>query len=378
MLRAICLAMTLLALPLERALADAAPSPSFGKNAALSYWQAFATLPKFTDDERQQFLAECLTAPLDVHAREMVSKGDYALRLLHIGAAMPRCDWGYSYDELGIGLRLAHNEGARALASLACLRARLRFADGKNAEAVNDIIAAMTLGRHSSHNGVYIMVIVGYAVEQRAIEALAQYLPKLDAASIKELRKRLDALPPMETLATALRTEEKWALDWLVQRVRETKDKEELLDLLNNVSSQGGAAFLAACGGNAAGVIKTAEEVRPSYALISLKLELPLVSLEEEWDREEKRQAGNPVFRLVFPNVRTCRRAQARLEVRRALLSAACAVQVEGQNALKSHLDPVMGGQFEYAAIEGGFELRSKMKNRDDKTVTLTVGKPGK
>ena len=40
-----------------------------------------------------------------------------------IAAALPRCDWGISYEE-GIGVRLPHMNGASVLGSLTCLRAR--------------------------------------------------------------------------------------------------------------------------------------------------------------------------------------------------------------------------------------------------------------
>jgi hypothetical protein len=73
-------------------------------------------------------------------------------------------------------------------------------------------------------------------------------------------------------------------------------------------------------------------------------------------------QAGNPVFKQLasfFPKMRWI---TARAEVRRALLSAALAVQLDGPDALKSHPDPVVGGPFQYAAFKGGFELRSRFQ----------------
>ena len=50
MLRALCLAMAIVVLPMGSASADASPRPA--SNAALKYWQAFSTLPKFTDAEQ--------------------------------------------------------------------------------------------------------------------------------------------------------------------------------------------------------------------------------------------------------------------------------------------------------------------------------------
>ena len=93
---------------------------------------------------------------------------------------------------------------ARVLSSLACLRARTRFEAGQNADAIDDIIAAMTLGRQATKDGTLIVGLVGYAIDHRTIEALAVYLPKLDAKTIKDLKTRVDALPPFGSPATAL------------------------------------------------------------------------------------------------------------------------------------------------------------------------------
>jgi hypothetical protein len=384
MLRALCLAMTLVVVP-GPASADAGPEP--GANAALKYWQAFATLPKFTDAEGQKLNAECLTMPLDAQARDLVTKADYALQLMRRGAALRHCDWGVSYED-GVYVRLPHGPAARMVSCLACLRARLRFEEGRSAEAVEDLVAAMTLGRHISQTGTFIMLLVGYAIEHRAGEALALHLPKLNAEAVKDLKTRLGALPPAMSLAAALDSEEKCYLDWFVRKVKEAKDKESLLALLTPLvgrepegkarnAEEKGRAFLQECGGTAEGVLKFAEETRPSYALLAKKLDLPPEQFEKELEREKGKRAGNPVFNVFFPALQNVRRQQARVEVRRALLAAALAVQLDGRDALKKHPDPVVGGPFDYVAFPGGFELRSKLKGTDGKPVALTVGRRG-
>ena len=65
MLRALCLTMTVLLFSSSQASADTPPKT--GDNAALKYWQAFATLPRFTEAEPKK-LAESLTEPLDGRA----------------------------------------------------------------------------------------------------------------------------------------------------------------------------------------------------------------------------------------------------------------------------------------------------------------------
>jgi hypothetical protein len=388
MLRALGLAMTILVLPLEFASADA--PPDLGVNAALKYWQGFASLPAFTEAEQKK-LGECLTMPLDAQARQTVTKARYALEMMRRGAALPRCDWGIGYEE-GVGTLLPYAPAARLTANLACLRARMRFEEGRSADAIDDVVAAMTLGRRVSLDGINSMVLTSYAIEHRMSEVLALYVPKLDAKMIKALKKRLDALPPGGSPATALKFEEQFALDWLVSKIKEAKDKESLLTLLSQLcdSPEKGRAFFKECGGTAEGVLKFAEETRQCYARMAKKLDLSLDQFEKEWDREVKKQAGNQVFNWIFPALHKVRLAQLRADVRRALLSAAFAVQLDGRDALKNHSDPVVGGPFDYVAFEGGFELRSKWKLDDKlrskwkldeqfaKPLALTVGQRGK
>jgi hypothetical protein len=388
MLRALFLAMTILLLPLEYASADA-PS-DLGSNAALKYWQAFPQLPKLTHAEENKLSAECLTMPLDAHAREMVASAAYALRMMYRGAALPRCEWAIDWKDEGIEALLPQLGAGRVLSSLACLRARLRFEEGRTAEAIDDLLAALTLGRHVSLDGSLISILVGYDIERRVSETLALALPKFDSKTIKDLKSRLGALPRGESPAAGLRTCEENTLDWFARKVKQAKDKESLLALLSQVRSEGegrdaaekaierGRAFLQECGGTADGLLKMIEETRPSYALMAKKLELPLDQFEKEFERETMTQAGNPVFKVFFPALPKMRQSQARADVRRALFAAAIDVQLDGPDALKNHPDPVAGGPFEMVPFEGGFELRSKFKPKDDKPWVLTVGRRGK
>jgi hypothetical protein len=381
MLRALCLAMVAVALPMASASADAPPDPA--SNAALKYWQAFSALPTLTDAERAK-IHEYLTSPLDDHARQIVNQAEYALTMLHQGAAQRRCDWGVSPEE-GIYVRFPQAPASRVLAALACLRARIRFEEGKGAQAVDDIVAALTLGRHVSLAGTNLMLLVGFAIEHLAIETLAHDLPKLDAGLIRGLAKRLDALPTGMNTATATETEETFFLDWFIRRAKGAKDKEALVTALDfiNIEPEGkprgpvnkARAFIEECGGTPEGVLRLAEETRASYKRTARMLSQPLDQFEKEFESEGAKQSANPVYKFFFPAVVNVRRAQARIEARRALLMAALAVQLDGREALKNHPDPVVGGPFEYVPIPGGFELRSRFEARDHKPVTLTVGR---
>ncbi len=382
MLRALSLAMTILVMPVEHALADPPSDPN--GNAALKYWRGFASVPKFSDAEAQKLHTDFLTMPLDAHAKAIVAKAEYALKMMHYGAALRNCDWGIDCGEEGVEALLPQLHAARTLSTLAFLRARLRFDEGRQDEAIDDVVAALAMGRHASLDGTLVGVLVGYAIEARANETLALHLPKLDAKTIKDLRARLGAVPPGARPAVALRICEERTIEWLVRKLKGVKDKESLLKFLSFVGvteGKGGdvdektSKFVEECGGTAEGVIKFAEATRPCYAIVAQKMELPLDQFEKEYDAESKKYADNPVFKMFFPAIVKCRVQQARADIRRALLVAALAVQVDGRDALKNHPDPAVGGPFDYAAFDGGFELRSKMKQQDGKALILTVGR---
>jgi hypothetical protein len=359
---------------------DAKTDP--GGNAALKYWQAFATLPKFTGPEFRK-IDECMTTPLDDQARKMLTEAEYSLQMLYRGVGLRDCDWGMSYSEDGVFARLPHADAARVLTSLAILRARLRFEASQSTKAIDDLFAALTLGRHVSLDGSLITVLVGYSIEHRVTNILAAHLPSLDAKTIKDLKVRLDALPASGSPAVALLTCEKETIDWFIRKIKEAKDQEGLIAFLGWVgisegkdrdSGEKARAFLKECGGTAEGVIKFAEETQPSYSVMAKMLALPLNEFQKAFEGESIRQAGNPVYKVFFPAMAKVREARARADVRRAMFSAALAVRLDGPDVLKDHLDPVVGGPFEYVPFQGGFELRSKLKGQDDKVLTLTVG----
>jgi hypothetical protein len=383
MLRALIpMILLLLVLP-GRASADAAPN--LGANAALKYWRAFATMQKVTPAEEKQ-LSAVNAMQLDGQARAIVAKANYSLRLMHDGAALRHCDWAVDWKSEGVEALLPQMTAARVLTSIACLRARILFTEGKNAEAIDDLVAALTLGHHVSLDGSLIGVLVGYAIEARVNETLATFLPRLDATLLAQLKNRLDAVPAGNRPALAIRQCEENTVDWVISRVKTAKDKESLVRLLTLIGiseekpgdvNAKARSFVEECGGSAEGVIKFAEEARPSYALMAKILDLPADQFEKEFDRESKRQAKNPFFNVFFPAVGKVREAQARAEVRRDLFLAAVAVARDGRDALKAHPDPMGGGTFEFIPFEGGFELRSKFQGADGKPITLIVGKRG-
>lgn len=379
MARALCLSTIALLFLVSHASADGATD--LGANAALKYWQAFATMPTFTEAEQKELGEQYLTMALVGQARSLVSRADYSLRMMHRAAAVRPCNWGIGWREDGAEVRLPQLMAARILASLACLRARMSADAGHISDAVDDLLAALTMGRQVSLDGSLIGVLVGYNIEIRVHDALGQILPGLRANALKALQARLAALPPGGKPATAMRQCEENSVNWIGDKVRACKDKQALLAMLSGIMYVEGKpgdaeakarALVEECGGDAAGVLKKLEELRPMYARTAPKLDLPLEQSVKEMERDVQAQPANPMFKLLFPSLVKCRQAQAQSDVRRALLVAAIDIAGTGPNALKNHPDPITHGLFEMVPFDGGFELRSAWKH--DRPVMLTVG----
>jgi hypothetical protein len=61
-------------------------------------------------------------------------------------------------------------------------------------------------------------------------------------------------------------------------------------------------------------------------------------------------------------------------EAQFAIFKTAIAIVRDRENALSTSVDPFGNGQFEYTKMPHGFELRSKLLDRNHKQVTLDFG----
>jgi hypothetical protein len=346
-------------------------------NAALKYWQAFAQLPP-RDEAQQRRLADWRTTPLDDAARKLASESEKSFLYLRRGAALPQCDWSLDYED-GVGLLLPHLDKARTLALFACLRARIALADGQAENAVDNLLAALALGRRVA-DPIMIALLVDYAVEQNAIDALALVLPQLDGPALRRLAERLDALPPAATLDQTIVTERDyfggWTIRWLKEQERTaggnlranvqalivgSQDAEEVMKLVDDRSARR--------------LIETLEALGPFYEEQRRLVGLPRKQFLAEWPTFQKKHSANPVGRLMLPALVKVVDARDRAAGRLALLKAAVAVKRDGEPALAKHADPFGTGPFQYTARPHGFELRSALQI-DGKPVTLVVGPP--
>ena len=168
----------------------------------MKYWQAFAQLPPRDEAQQQRLrgVADDAARRRRPQARQPTS--DKSFLYLRRGAALPRCDWSLDYED-GVGLLLPHLDKARTLTLLACLRARIALADGHPADGVDDLLAALTLGRHVA-DPIMICLLVDYSVEQTPATRSACCCRSSTPTTLKRVADRLDALPPAATIEQTL------------------------------------------------------------------------------------------------------------------------------------------------------------------------------
>jgi hypothetical protein len=350
--------------------------PKVEANAAMKYWQAFALLPEFDKDEQHTF-DEGNKAPSQA-VEKLVEKSRNSLRYLQRGTRIRQCDWSLDYED-GIELLMPHLQKSRNLCRLACFRARIEFEKGNSKEAVDDALAALTLARQAGREPILICNLVEWAIEANVIETVATSLPRADAASIAEFTRRLDQLPPGATVRNSIKGESRLFYPYVKKMVQgmATRDKDNWFTkfkaLLSPNEDPKLLQKLEAMGPQE--VLNMVENMSAVYEEMARLVDLPRDQFIREWERfEEKAKAANPLAAMLLPAIHKVMAAEDRSQARRALLKAAIAVVQGGKEKLAAHPDPFGNGAFAYEEIPGGFVLKSKLTQADNKPVQLTVG----
>ena len=354
----------------------AATSP-LADNAALAYWRAFASLPKLDDKQNQAMLSFLEKGgSITDDLAEIVQSGDAAVRELYHGAAHVNCDWGIALED-GPAALLPHLGEARKLGRLACLRVRVRFEQGKDKEAVEDLAAVMTLARHAGSDGLLISLLVQIAIESSAVEQAASYLPKMDPPARVLLAERIARLPQSKTMADGMRMEKEALLEWVIRRLGQPDGRQQVMALFPDPADPNATLLRKLTDAE----LRTgAEQLRVVYDQIIAWMALPPDDIESRSgalaDQPGLNAAAKQLGGLLLPATIPARRSEAVYQTRLRMLSAGLAVVANGPDALMQdqYSDPLGQGPFEYIRTDGGFQLKSKLADRQQKPVTLNFG----
>jgi hypothetical protein len=367
-------------------------------NAAVIYWQAFSAMPELTEAESKLY-GEAVAGKVAASAPELqpiLARFSTALSEMYRAGTVKPCDWNLDINA-GPGLLLPHLQKARDLARAATLRAGARFENGQVDEAIDDVFATVTMGRAGDANPTLISMLVDYAIERLATDALAQNLGKLDPAQLDRVTDMLASLPAAATIEECMRWEERIFVDWFDQKVKaaiaESGDKQGGYELLEKICVDLGMEFPPKTGDADGKVAKSPQwlrDVTPQEILGSIgqlradyrqirallndeqgradaiaKFEADLKSRSQTESDSERRKyyfSG-----LALPSLTSvCKRIDERNERLRLL-----GLAIEYRRGGDKGLEGAVGIDFE--KFEDGFQIRSRRVDG----AQVTVGKRG-
>ena len=367
-------------------------------NAAVIYWQAFSAMPELTEEESKLY-GEAVAGKVAASAPELqpiLARYTTALSEMYRAGTVKPCDWNLDINA-GPGLLLPHLQKARDLARAATLRAGARFENGQVDEAIDDVFATVTMGRAGDANPTLISMLVDYAIERLATDALAQNLGKLDPAQLDRVTDMLASLPAAATIEECMRWEERIFVDWFDRKVKaviaESGDKQGGYELLEKICVDLGMEFPPKTGdGDGKGgeasqwlrditpqeIIGSIGQLRADYRQIRellndeqgradaiAKFEADLKSRSQTESDSERRKyyfSG-----LALPSLTSvCKRIDERNERLRLL-----GLAIEYRRGGDKGLEGAVGIDFE--KFEDGFQIRSRRVDG----AQVTVGKRG-
>ena len=348
------------------------------RNAALSYWQAFALMPRI-DAGLRRSLGEAVSAkrPIDSGLRKLVDSSENALRYLHRGTRFKQCTWGLAYEN-GPFAMLPHLTKVRDLARIALLRARLRFEADETTGAMDDIVAAMTMGRHAGQEGVIILssILVDYTIEFQAIQTIAEFLPKLNGTQRQSLEQSFRELPVQGGMQKAVAGEKQLFMTWLIREIKTAKAKQRTVEFGGEGDSDLKKRVASATTNQ---LLQWANEMKSVYEegakYVALSTEQAAAKEEELMERLTDKDSGNPLGAMFLPSFGAARRAEARYLTQLALLQAAFAILKNGKGVISQpeFRDPFGDGPFEYRKTKSGFQLVGAHVH-NNAPVTLSIG----
>jgi len=346
-----------------------APPSDLGRNAALTYWRAFAAFPELTKEESSIVAAyppgfEPKSTP--EQRADLAKRLTRALELMHEASQIPQCNWGIDYEKEEPNADLTYLAKSRDLGRAAAFRARYFWQEGKRKEAAEDLRAAVILARQVGNDGhdTQIAVLVQIVTESIVDNNLAVLMTDRESADV--LANGLGDLvngSAAPLMRNAILTEKKVCLPWMVSLVTQ------------EMSDPGAAAKRPDFTPEA--IRQWMDELGRQYDEVAAIFDLPFQEfLATRPALEEKIKASkNPFAESPLSSLKGARDEEEKYRVQWAMVRAAIEIRREGEAALQKVLNPADGKPFVYTALEGGaFELKSALPIRD-KQVAMTFGR---
>ncbi len=387
-LRTICLSLLITAGGLAGASGQPAPA---NINPALLYYQAYLVAPDPLPQAEWDYLSsyEGRSQPLPARYDGVLGGYDNQFRLVRRAAsATAPCDWG---TDLSAGPATLLPQLAPAKAVMVATRLRLAWhlQHGRQAEACDELLAAIALARNLPRNGLLISVLVQGALESIASSMVAENFGRLSSEALQELAAGLEAMPPRGTVAGCVPGEKALSQDWMLRRINELQranpgeDAKVMAGIrelfapvfdvlvkrwLKEKAEEAGwwERLVQAAGGTSEGVAELIRDMEPFNQKLAAVMALPYGEYQEQIKqlKAETQQSSNPLPTLGLIFWENSRDKEFKAQVNVAMMRAALEYKLHGQAGLQSVADPCGQGpfgfrRFIFEGVDRGFELKS-------------------
>ena len=363
------------------------PPPKPVSGAAVFYNQAFAAMPKLSEEE-EKLLSTKSDQPLDTaKATELLAKLEPSLKLLEQGAREKECEWELDLN-LGPSLQILHvGKGLKLIHALR-LRARWHLENGNTSATADDLLLILRFGRHLGEPGMLISNLVRVSTDMIGISFVARYLPQFDASSLQKLCEGIAALPPSHSMQEAMAMESKMFTPYLrnlLAKENARKAKQSWKYGVDNEKNDVNASPIITLMHTSPTLYlfmihnyeQRIQEVEKLMGLPYLEARPKIAALEKYL---EKKPLLDPFSLMLLP-APSIRLKEVQMETMWTILKTAFDAQILNPSSVRGELaklrDPYDGGPMEMRDVPGGVELKLK-SDPDKKPVTLMVGLAGK
>jgi hypothetical protein len=297
-------------------------------NPAVLYLQAFSLFPEL-DESQSKLLGHETAGDVTAEERDVAMRFDAAFALIvRARTQNAPCDWGMDPAD-GPNAITPQWTKIRTATYAAVLRARVALADGEQARARDELLAASVLSRHAAAGATLVGTMIQVAAEMKILDFMAMHFDELKPQTRSELAAGLQAPPLRATVAEAMVNEKSGFQDWLLDKLEDYRAKEHddtkvlaLFSALMNdtFKSESDLAnrIIEASGGTSAGVIRYIKTVGPHYARAEAiaKASASDINREKVEFEKEINATTNLLARIVIPNAAKARRRELEFEER--------------------------------------------------------------
>ena len=370
-------------------------------NPALLYHQGFALRPELSQaDHDYLFTNEWRGRVLDDRFLALIPTYKNSFKLFRRAAkAQVPCDWGLDLSD-GPNALLPGLAKAKLAAQTARLRVMWHLQNGLPDEARDDLLAALVLGRQLPTDRVLISTLVQFAIENIVASIIAENFYQLPPDTLAEIAAGLESAPGQGLVAECIDTEKKSFSEYYLRKIAELRAEDEsralarVRELLARTLDDEDAAadgwvakaerIMAAAGGTLDGLVRLFQELAPLYEQVERIMRLPPAEYQKAMTDfvSMVKAHPNPLVNEFFMVFDSCRKKEFGTQSTVAMVHAAVAYKVRGDEGFRAVLDPCSGVPFEFErfvfeGVDRGFKLKSKFRSRDFDEVLIFVEKPG-